>query len=82
MSKLMTIDRGVQFVVGFLVGKMIGALVSTFPLFGLYLEDSSIRDIVMEEFVLSLLEFNGYHYVLAVIGGLILVTWKSDDLFD
>lgn len=79
---MMTIDRGVQFVVGFLVGKMIGALVSTFPLFGLYLEDSSIRDIVMEEFVLSLLEFNGYHYVLAVIGGLILVTWKSDDLFD
>ncbi len=82
MSKLMTIDRGVQFVVGFLVGKMIGALVSTFPLFGLYLEDSSIRDIVMEELILSLLEFNGYHYVLAVIGGLILVTWKSDDLFD
>ena len=78
----MTIDRGIQFVVGFLVGKMIGALVSTYPLFGLYLEDSSIRDIVMEEFVLSLLEFNGYHYVLAIIGGLILVTWKSDDLFD
>lgn len=82
MSKLMTIERGVQFVVGFLVGKIIGASVSTFPLFGLYLEDSSIRDIVMEEFVLSLLEFNGYHYVLAIIGGLILVTWKSDDLFD
>ena len=82
MSKLMTIDRGVQFVAGFLVGKIIGAIVSTFPLFGLYLEDSSIRDIVMEEFVLSLLEFNGYHYVLAIIGGLILVTWKSDDLFD
>ncbi len=82
MSKLVTIERGVQFVVGFLVGKIIGALVSTFPLFSLYLEDSSIRDIVMEEFVLSLLEFNGYHYVLAIIGGLILVTWKSDDLFD
>ncbi len=61
MSKLVTIERGDQFVVRFFVGKMIGALVSTFPLFSLYFEDSSIRAIVMEEFNLSLLEFNGYH---------------------
>jgi hypothetical protein len=54
-------ERGDQFVVGFFVGKMIGVFVSTFPLFSLYFEDSSIRDIVMEEFNLSLLEFNGYH---------------------
>ncbi len=51
-------------------------------MFTLYLEDATIGNIVMEEFVLSLMEFNTYHYVLAIIGGLILVTWKSDDLFD
>jgi len=79
---LMTVERGIQFVVGFLVGKLIGAVVSTYPLFTLYLEDATIGNIVMEEFILSLMEFNAYHYVLAIIGGLILVTWKSDDLFD
>lgn len=82
MSKLMTLERGVQFVVGFFVGKILGAFVSTYPLIGMYFEDTSIGGIVIDEFVLSLLEFNSYHYVLAIIGGLIVVTWKSDDLFD
>lgn len=49
---------------------------------GLYLEDSNIRGLAMEEFIFSLLEFNGYHYVVTIISGLILVTWKSEDLFD
>jgi len=78
----MTVERGVQFIFGFLVGKLIGALVSTYPLIGLYLEDSNIQDLVMDEFLNYLLAFNGYHYILAIISGLIIVIWKSDDLFD
>lgn len=78
----MTVERGTEFLFGFLLGKAVGALVSTYPLFGLYLEDSTLGGFVMEEFINYLLAFNGYHYVLAFIGGLILVVWKSDDLFD
>jgi hypothetical protein len=79
---LVTGERGVQFIFGFLLGKVIGALVSTFPLIGLYLEDANIRGLVMDEFVNYLLEFNVYHYALAIICGLIIVIWKSDDLFE
>ncbi len=78
----MTRERGIEFILGFLVGKTIGALVSTYPVFGLFLEDSNYGGLVMEEFINYLLAFNGYHYVLAFIGGLILVVWKSDDLFE
>ncbi len=74
--------RGAQFTIGFLLGKFFGAIVSTFPLFGLYFEDSNIGDIVMEEFVNYLWAFNAYHYALAIICGLFIVIWKSDDLFD
>jgi len=78
----MTRERGVEFFLGFLVGKIFGALVSTFPVIGVYLEDSNLQGLVMDEFVSYLLAFNGYHYVLAFICGLIFVVWKSDDLFD
>lgn len=77
-----TMERGVQFFLGFLLGKCIGAIVSTYPLLGMYLEDSNLSGLVFEEFISYLLGFNAYHYVLAIIGGLILVVWKSDDLFD
>jgi len=78
----MTRERVLEFVLGFLVGKTFGALVSTFSLFGIYLEDSTLGGFVLDEFINHLLAFNGYHFVLALIGGLILVVWKSDDLFD
>jgi len=79
---LMTRERGVQFTIGFLVGKFFGALVSTYPLFGLYFEDSNFGDIVLNEFVNYLWAFNAYHYALAIICGLFIVIWQSDDMFD
>ncbi len=77
-----TMERGVQFVLGFLAGKILGALVSTYPLLGLFFEDSTLFGFVLGEFLRYLLAFNSYHFILALIGGLILVVWKSDDLFD
>ena len=77
-----TMERVVQFILGFLVGKVVGAIVSSYPLLGLYIEDSNLIGLVFEEFIGYLLAFNAYHYVLALLGGLILVVWKSDDLFD
>jgi len=60
------------FLGGFLVGKIVGALVSMLPIWGFFLEDPSLADMLFEEFVYQLLAFNLYHYALAVIGGLIL----------
>jgi len=42
----------------------------------------SLADLLVSEFIAQLLSFNGYHYALAIIGGLILAIWKSQDLFE
>ena len=47
------------------------------PIWGFFLEDPSLADILFEEFVYQLLAFNLYHYALAVIGGLILAIWTE-----
>ena len=65
------------FLGGFLVGKIVGSLVSMLPVWGFLLEDPSIADMLLEEFVYQLLSFNLYHYALAVIGGLILAIWTE-----
>ena len=52
------------------------------PFVGLYLEDSSLGDLLWMEFTSQLLSFNAYHYALAIIVGVILVIWKSNDLFE
>ncbi len=62
----------VAFLGGLLAGKIVGTLVSMLPIWGFLLEDSSIADILLEEFMYQLLSFNPYHYSLAVSGGLIL----------
>jgi hypothetical protein len=82
MSKIVTGEMVIQFLLGFLVGKIIGTIVSTMPFVGLYLEDSSLGDLLWVEFTTQLLSFNAYHYALAIIVGLILVIWKSNDLFE
>ena len=82
MSKLVTGERVIQFLIGFLVGKLIGSIVSTMPFIGLYFEDASLGDLMVSEFMTHLLSFNAYHYALAIIGGLIFVVWRSNDLFD
>ncbi len=82
MSKIVTGEMGIQFILGFLIGKFIGALVSTMPFIGLYFEDSTLGDLLLTEFVNQLLSFNAYHYALAIIAGLILAIWKSNDLFE
>ena len=70
-------EHAVAFLGGFLAGKIIGTLVSMLPFWGFLLEDPSIAEILLEEFVYHLLSFNPYHYALAVIGGLILAIWTE-----
>jgi len=82
MSKLLTREMDVFFILGFLVGKIVGALVSSFPYLGLFFEDMSLADRLVSEFIAQLLSFNGYHYALAIIGGLLLAIRKSQDLFE
>lgn len=82
MSKLLTGETVIEFLLGFLIGKLLGALVSTMPFLSLYFEDSSMGDLLVAEFTTQLLSFNAYHYALAIIGGLILVIWRSSELFE
>ena len=82
MSKVFNVEMGIQFLLGFLIGKFIGAVVSAMPFVNLFFEDSSLGDLLLEEFIAQLLSFNAYHYALAIIAGLILVIWKSNDIFD
>jgi hypothetical protein len=81
MAQFITRATIVQFLLGFIIGKLIGAIVSTMPFFDLIF-DSSVYDIFWTELVNNILAFNGYHYALAIIGGLILAIWKSNDLFE
>ena len=82
MAKIVTGEMVIQFLLGFLVGKIIGTLVSIMPFVNLYFEDSSLGDLLWIEFTTQLISFNAYHYSLAIIVGLILVIWKSNDLFE
>ena len=81
MAQIITRGMIVQFLLGFIIGKLIGAIVSTMPFFDLIF-DSSVSDIFWSEFLNNILSFNGYHYALAFISVLILVIWKSNDLFE
>jgi len=81
MSKILTRASVIEFLLGFLIGKLFGTMVSSWPYFE-YLSDPALSDVFYYEFVANLLSFNGYHYALAVIGGLILVIWRSNELFD
>lgn len=81
MSKILTKETIIEFLLGFLIGKLFGTIVSTWPYFELIF-DTSLSDVFYYEFVANLLSFNGYHYALAMIGGLILVIWRSNELFD
>lgn len=79
MSKYITRETVVEFLLGFLIGKIFGTIISTWPYFE-YIGTAS--EVFYYEFTANLLSFNGYHYTLAVIGGLILVIWHSNELFD
>ena len=81
MAQLLTREMKAQFLLGFIVGKLIGAIVSTMPFFDLIF-DPDVSDIFYSELFSNILAFNGYHYALAIIGGLILAIWKSNDLFE
>ncbi len=72
MAEYFTRRHLIAFLGGFLAGKVLGALVSLLPVWGLMVEDPSLSGLILEEFVAQLLAFNLYHYALAVIGGLIL----------
>ena len=71
----------IEFLLGFIIGKLIGSVVSSMPYFE-FISDPALSDVFYVEFVNNILSFNGYHYALAIIGGLILVIWRSDELFD
>ena len=81
MAQYITRGMIIQFLLGFLIGKFIGAIVSTTPYFYM-LFDSALSGLFFSEFTANILAFNGYHYALAIIGGLILAIWKSNDLFE
>ena len=70
-------EHVVAFLGGFLAGKIMGSLVSMLPFWGFLMEDPSMAEILLEEFVYQLRSFNPYHYALAVIGGLILAIWTE-----
>ena len=80
MAKLITRETVVEFLLGFIIGKLFGTVVSTWPYFE-YMFDAQLSDIFYVELVNNLLSFNLYHYALAVIGGLILVIWQNNELF-
>lgn len=82
MSKIVNGEMVIQFLLGFLVGKFVGASVSAMPFISLYFEDATLGDLLFSEFGAQLLAFNAYHYALAIIGGLILAIWKSRGLFE
>jgi len=77
MADAVNREHVTAFLGGFLVGKIMGALVSMLPIWGFFFEDPSLADILFEEFVYQLLAFNFYHYALAVIGGLISAIWSE-----
>ena len=52
------------------------------PFLDCFFEDMSLADLLVSEFIAQLLSFNGYYYALAIISGLILAIWKSQDLFE
>jgi hypothetical protein len=72
MAEYVTRKHIIAFLGGFLIGKILGAFVSLLPVWGLLLEDPDLAGLVLEEFTIQLLSFNLYHYVLGIIGGLIL----------
>jgi hypothetical protein len=77
MADVVNREHVTAFLGGFLVGKIMGALVSMLPIWGFFFEDTSLADILFEEFVYQLMAFNYYHYALAVICGLILAIWTE-----
>ncbi len=81
MSQYINRETVIEFLLGFLLGKIFGTLVSSWPYLE-YIGNASTSEVFFFEFVTNLLSFNGYHYALAVIGGLILVIWRSNELFD
>jgi len=77
MADAVNREHVTAFLGGFLVGKIMGALVGMLPIWGFFLEDPSLADILFEEFLYQLLSFNIYHYALAVIVGLIIAIWTE-----
>jgi hypothetical protein len=81
MAQILTREAIIQFLLGFIIGKLIGTIVSSAP-FVEFLFEEGASNIFYVEFVNNLLSFNGYHYALAIICGLILVIWQSKGIFD
>ena len=81
MAQIITREAIIEFLLGFIIGKLIGTVVSSAPFFEFLFEEGA-SEIFYVEFVNNLLSFNGYHYALAVICGLILVIWQSKGIFD
>ncbi len=81
MKRFISGEMIAYFFIGFILGKLIGATVSTMPFFDL-LFDPGVSDIFYSELMNNILAFNGYHYALAIIGGLTLTIWKSNNLFE
>ena len=69
------------FVLGFVLGKLVGAFVSTSPLLDLVF-DPDLSSVFYSELWLNFTSLNGYHLFLGLIGGLILAVWKSEGVFE
>jgi len=81
MPKLFSTESGLLFVLGALIGKIIGATITSYTYIN-FLFEPGLADIFLEEYTINLVSANLYHIALAAITGTLLVVWKSEDLFD
>lgn len=68
----------IEFIVGFILGKLIAALLDTF----IVLSSSFTSSEFWSEFMYRLYLMNFYHIALGVIVGLMIVVWHSEGIFE
>ncbi len=68
--------------VGFIIGKLIASLVELYPYLAPTIGDPSLYSELQAIFYDILLSSNIYHLVLGLIGGAIVVVWRSEGIFE
>ncbi len=81
MPKIRSTESSLLFILGAILGKTIGAVISSVSYLD-FLFTSGLSDIFLEEFTTNLVSGNLYHIALAAICGIILVVWKSEEIFE
>ena len=81
MPKLFSTESGLLFILGTIIGKIIGATITSYTYIN-FLFEPGLADIFLEEYTINLISANLFHITLAAITGTILVIWKSEDIFE